>query len=61
MEDIYNDYEIEDNKLVQAYPYYLPKALARALIPSRMQRGGGIVDECCKKPCGWQELQAYCG
>lgn len=54
--DTLKDYD--DREETPDYPF-MPKSAANSLIPPKFRRGG-IVEECCDKPCSIDELKAYC-
>lgn len=59
----FDDYEFQDNDEInnELPPHYLPKESVNALLPMQRINKKGIVDECCRKSCSYENLRMYCG
>lgn len=59
----YDEYDFEDETTYDhEFPWpYLQKESVNDILPKQRINKKGVVDECCRKPCSYDNLLMYCG
>ncbi|CAH1105979.1 unnamed protein product [Psylliodes chrysocephalus] len=55
-----NGIDVDDKYDTETYYPFLQKSSGLSLLPNKVRRTTGIVNECCDKPCLIAEIQSYC-